>query len=80
MKVYYNEKCSVCRFEIEHYKKQNNKDISWVDVTHHPNSTTIKKDTRARGRFINVKIENDDSGESWRFGTLRLDVQPDGRR
>ena len=44
------------------------------------NSTTIKKDTRARGRFINVKIENDDSGESWRFGTLRLDVQPDGRR
>ena len=43
-------------------------------------STTIKKDTRARGRFINVKIENDDSGESWRFGTLRLDVQPDGRR
>jgi len=44
------------------------------------NSTTIKKDTRARGRFINVKIENADSGESWRFGTLRLDVQPDGRR
>ena len=43
-------------------------------------STTIKKDTRARGRFINVKIENDDSGESWRFGTLRLDLQPDGRR
>ena len=43
-------------------------------------STTLKKDTRARGRFINVKIENDDSGESWRFGTLRLDVQADGRR
>ena len=44
------------------------------------NSSTDKKDTRARGRFINVKIENDDSGESWRFGTLRLDVQADGRR
>ena len=43
-------------------------------------STTLKKDTRARGRFINVKIENDDSGETWRFGTLRLDVQGDGRR
>jgi len=43
-------------------------------------STTLKKDTRARGRFINVKIENDDSGESWRFGTLRLDLQGDGRR
>ena len=44
------------------------------------NSSTDKKDTRARGRFINVKIENDSNGEEWRFGTLRLDLQPDGRR
>ena len=43
-------------------------------------STTIKKDTRARGRYINIKIENDTSSESWRFGTLKLDVQADGRR
>ena len=43
-------------------------------------SSTIKKDTRARGRYINIKIENDTSSESWRFGTLKLDVQPDGRR
>ena len=43
-------------------------------------STTEKKDTRARGRFCNIKIENDSSGENWRFGTLRLDIQPDGRR
>jgi hypothetical protein len=43
-------------------------------------SRTIKKDTRARGRYINIKIENDTSSESWRFGTLKLDVQPDGRR
>jgi len=43
-------------------------------------SSTDKKDTRARGRFVNFKIENDASGESWRFGTFRLDVQPDGRR
>jgi len=44
------------------------------------NSSTDKKDTRARGRFINFKIENDSNGESWRFGTFRLDIQPDGRR
>jgi len=43
-------------------------------------SSTQKKDTRARGRFCNVKIENDSTSESWRFGTLRLDLQPDGRR
>ena len=43
-------------------------------------TSTNKKDTRARGRFVNIKIENDSSSESWRFGTLRLDLQPDGRR
>jgi len=43
-------------------------------------SSTDKKDTRARGRFINFKIENTDISESWRFGTLRIDIQPDGRR
>ena len=43
-------------------------------------SSTDKKDTRARGRFVNVKIENDSVSESWRFGTFKIDVQPDGRR
>jgi len=43
-------------------------------------SSTDKKDTRARGRFVNVKIENDSASESWRFGTFKIDVQPDGRR
>ena len=44
------------------------------------NSNTNKKDTRARGRFVNIKIENTNVSESWRFGTFRIDVQPDGRR
>ena len=44
------------------------------------NSSTDKKDTRARGRYVNVKIENDSSSQTWRFGTFKIDVQPDGRR
>ena len=43
-------------------------------------SSTEKKDTRARGRYLNVKIENKSSGEEWRFGTFKIDIQPDGRR
>jgi len=43
-------------------------------------STTDKVDTRARGRLLALKIENDSTGETWRYGTLRLDAQPDGRR
>jgi hypothetical protein len=44
------------------------------------NSTTTKIDTRARGRYANIKIQNTAAGESWRFGTFQVDLQPDGRR
>jgi len=43
-------------------------------------SSTDKVNTRARGRLVSIKIENDGTGETWRYGTLRLDAQPDGRR
>jgi hypothetical protein len=43
-------------------------------------SSTDKVDTRARGRLLSIKIENDGTGETWRYGTLRVDARPDGRR
>jgi len=43
-------------------------------------SSTDKVDTRARGRLLAIKIENDSVGETWRYGTLRVDIKPDGRR
>ena len=33
MKVYYNKSCSICRAEINLYKKQNIEEIDWVDIT-----------------------------------------------
>jgi hypothetical protein len=44
------------------------------------NSSTQKIDTRARGRFASLKIENTAIDDNWRFGTFRADVNPDGRR
>ena len=46
------------------------------DVT----SSTKKVDTRARARAISLKISNTSTNQSWRLGTFRLDIQPDGRR
>ena len=43
-------------------------------------SSTIKVDTRARARAVSLKIENTGASQSWRLGTFRLDIQPDGRR
>ena len=44
------------------------------------NSSTQKIDTRARGRLASLKIANTSIDETWRFGTFRADVNPDGRR
>jgi hypothetical protein len=42
--------------------------------------TTQKVDTRARGRQIQLRIESDELDSNWRFGTMRVDIQPDGLR
>jgi len=42
--------------------------------------TTQKVDTRARGRQIQLRIESDELGSNWRFGTMRVDIQKDGLR
>jgi len=44
------------------------------------NSSTEKIDTRARGRLANLKIQNTDINETWRFGTFKADLNADGRR
>ena len=43
-------------------------------------SSTKKVDTRARARAIALKVANTSTNQSWRLGTFRLDIQPDGRR
>lgn len=42
--------------------------------------TTDKVDTRARGRQISLRIESTEMDTNWRFGTMRVDIQPDGLR
>jgi hypothetical protein len=43
-------------------------------------SSTTKVDTRARARAISLKVANTAASQSWKLGTFRLDIQPDGRR
>jgi len=63
---------------VKRYPQQADTDTALSPFT--ITSSTTKKDTRARGRFVNIKIENNAISESWRFGTFRIDIQPDGRR
>ena len=43
-------------------------------------SSSTQFNTRARGRFASVAIANSAVNDNWRFGTMRLDVKPDGMR
>ena len=43
-------------------------------------STTTKVDMRARGRQVAIKMTSSDTGSTFRFGTIRIDTQPDGLR
>jgi len=43
-------------------------------------SSTKKVDTRARARYASLKVSNTSTNTSWRYGTFRADVQPDGQR
>ena len=41
---------------------------------------TEKVDTRARGRQIQLRIQSNEVDGNWRFGTMRVNIQPDGLR
>jgi hypothetical protein len=43
-------------------------------------SGTEKVDLRGRGRQFTANIVSNTTGTAWRLGTLRFDIQPDGRR
>ena len=63
---------------VKNYPSESNSASTYSPFT--ISSTTDKIDTRARGRYVNVKIENTDQGQAWRYGTLALDIKPDGGR
>ena len=56
MKVYYNESCSICRAEVNLYKKQNIEEIEWVDITDNivAEKNTLK-DNKTLLRRLHVK-------------------------
>ena len=56
MKVYFNNSCNICRAEINLYKKQNIKDIEWIDITDNKSAEIeTQKDDKALLRRLHIK-------------------------
>ena len=82
----------LCSRVIPDFKDQvGNTDVR-VEFANYPASTNTRTFTstttpatkffsvRGRGRQANVKVSSSALDASWRFGTLRLDIKPDGAR
>ena len=57
MKVYFNNSCKICRAEINLYKKQNIKDIEWVDITNNK-SAEIETQRNAKNLLRRLHIKD----------------------
>ncbi len=41
IKVFFNNSCNICRFEINHYKKVSDSSLEWVDITNNDEALKI---------------------------------------
>ena len=56
MKVYFNNSCNICRADIDLYKRQNIKDIEWVDITDNKSAEIeTQRDDKALLRRLHIK-------------------------
>ena len=53
---------------------------SAVSTSYNSTTSTTQIWTRKRARQIALKVGNISTGQSWRMGTFRLDIQAGGRR
>ena len=60
MKVYYNKSCNICRAEINLYKKQNIKEIEWVDIT---NNTVVERNTSKSSKDLLRRLHVEEGGK-----------------
>ena len=41
IKVFFNNSCNICRFEINHYKKISDNSLEWVDITNNNDALAL---------------------------------------
>ena len=60
MKVFFNNSCKICRSEINLYKKENIKDIDWIDIT---NNLDAEKQTSRNDKELLRRLHVKENGK-----------------
>ena len=50
IKVFFNNSCSVCRLEINHYKKISDSNLEWIDITN--NNDALKNTSKTQEELL----------------------------
>tara|TARA_B100000700_G_scaffold178681_1_gene197344 strand:- start:146 stop:496 length:351 start_codon:yes stop_codon:yes gene_type:complete len=50
IKVFFNNSCSICRFEINHYKKVSDSSLEWIDITN--NDEALKATSKSQKELL----------------------------
>ena len=50
IKVFFNNSCSICRMEINHYKKISNSNLEWIDITN--NDDALKLTSKSQKELL----------------------------
>ena len=50
IKVFFNNSCSVCRLEINHYKKISDSTLEWIDITN--NEDALKTTSKTQEELL----------------------------
>ena len=50
IKVFFNDSCSICRLEINHYKKIADSNLEWVDITN--NEEALKLTSKSQEELL----------------------------
>ena len=47
IKVFFNNSCNICKMEIDHYKKNSDENLEWVDITNNQEAINLTSKSQA---------------------------------
>ena len=46
LKFFFNNSCNICKLEIDHYKKNSDENLEWVDITNNQQAVDLTSKSR----------------------------------
>ena len=68
VKFFFNNSCNICKLEIDHYKKNSDENLEWVDITNNEDAVKItSKSQKELLRRLHVIVDGEVIGGAKAF-------------